>query len=218
MHRLGDRGQFRRLSAREENGLGRERATGLASRKEPLTGALPSPVSGQHFAERWRQHDLPVFAAFAASHPDNPAAAIKIVYVQPGYFRYPEPCAVHGRQDGPVAEVCRRRQQRFDLFPAQNDREFLLAAWHRNAVDVELPVQGMAVKETQSADGLNVCRRADLLLVEQVQLVLPDLLRAELVRRLVEVCGELGDRADVTVHRRRCIVADAEIFQHSLPE
>src|ERR1035438_3464910 len=142
MHRLGDPGQFRRLSACEENRLGSERATGLAPRKEPLAGTLPSTISGQHFAERFRQHDLPVFAAFAAAHPDNPAAVIKVVYVQPGYFRYAEPGTVHRCRNGPMAEVLRRRQQRFHFFLAENDRELLLVARQRNLLDLDLTVQG----------------------------------------------------------------------------
>src|SRR5258708_25091946 len=36
--------------------------------------------------------------------------------------------------------------------------------------------------------------------------------------RFVEVFGEIGDRANVIIHRRRRIIADAEIFQHSLSE
>jgi hypothetical protein len=33
--------------------------------------ALPSPVSGQHFAERLGQHDLPVLVPLAAANPDD---------------------------------------------------------------------------------------------------------------------------------------------------
>jgi hypothetical protein len=39
--------------------------SGLSPGKEPFGGAPPPPVSGEYFAERMRQHDLPVLAAFA---------------------------------------------------------------------------------------------------------------------------------------------------------
>src|SRR5579863_8154853 len=58
----------------------------------------------------------------------------------------------------------------------------------------------------------------DPLFIEQEKLPRPDLLRAELIGRLVEVLGKLGDRADVARHRCRSVVANAKILQHSLSE
>jgi len=79
-------------------------------------------------------------------------------------------------------------------------------------------VQCVPVKETERTDGLNVRGEFDPLFIEQEQLPRPDLFRAELVGWLVEVLGELGDRADVSSHGRRGIVANAEILQHPLSE
>src|ERR1700685_525618 len=124
-----------------------------------------------------------------------PAAAIKVVYVQPGYSRYAEPGTVHRCQNGPMAEVLRRRQQRFHFFLAENDRELFLAARQGNPLDLNLSGQGMTVEEAEPADGLNIARRLYVLLIEQVQLPRADLFRPQLVGRLVEVFGEIGDRA-----------------------
>ena len=52
----------------------------------------------------------------------------------------------------------------------------------------------------------------------QEQRVLANVFGAELVRRLVEVLGELGDRGQIQPNRGGRIVADLEIFQHSLSE
>jgi len=57
-----------------------------------------------------------------------------------------------------------------------------------------------------------------VLLIEQVKLPGAYLLRTELVWRLVEMPGEIGDRTDIAIDRRRGVIADAEIFQHSLFE
>ena len=83
MHGFGDPGQFRRFSAGKEDGLGCERATGLAAREKPFCGAFPPPPGHQHVAERIRQHDLSVFAAFASANPDHPATVIEIVVSNP---------------------------------------------------------------------------------------------------------------------------------------
>ena len=92
-----------------------------------------------------------------------------------------------------MAKVLRRRQQRFHLFLAENNRELLLAARQGNPLDLNLTVQGMAVEEAESADGLNVGGLVYVLLVEQVQLPRADRFRPQLVWRLVEVFGEIGD-------------------------
>jgi hypothetical protein len=49
---------------------------------------------------------------------------IDVAYFQVRNFRHPQTGSIHGGQNLPVAEVLRSRQQRFDLFPAENDWEF----------------------------------------------------------------------------------------------
>jgi hypothetical protein len=51
-------------------------------REKPVGGTFPAPVGGQHFAQRLRQHDLPVFVAFAAANPDHMAFAIQVGHLQ----------------------------------------------------------------------------------------------------------------------------------------
>jgi hypothetical protein len=115
-----------------------------------------------------------------------------------------------------VSEVRRRRQQCFDLFLAENDREFLFVPRQRYAFDIDAPVQGVAVEKAQPTNGLNVRRSLHMLLVQQVQLPRADLFGSQLIWRAVEMFGEISHRTDVAFHGSRGVVADAEIFQHSL--
>jgi hypothetical protein len=74
-------------------------------------------------------------------------------------------------------------------------------------------------KRTETADGLNISGKLDPLLIEQVQLPRADLFGAELVGRLVEVSGELRDRANIAFHGRgenSCECGDPPAFAFSV--
>src|SRR5277367_3211487 len=75
-------------------------------------------------------------------------------------------------------------------------------------LSISLAVQCIPVKEPETADGLNISGKLDPLLIQQVQLPRADLFGAELVGRLVEVSGELRDRANIAFHGRGRIVAN----------
>src|ERR1035438_889158 len=115
-------------------------------------------------------------------------------------------------------QVPGRFEQRLDFGLAQNHGELLLVPRQGNPVDLDLPVERVLVEETERADRLNIGRELYSSFVEQEQLPRPDLFRTELFGRLLEVFGELGDRADVASHGRGSVVADAEILQHPLSE
>ena len=74
----------------------------------------------------------------------------------------------------------------------------------------------MGVQESQRADQLNTGGLRCLLVLDQEQLVLANLLGAELVGWLVEVSSKLGDRVQIEANRGGRIVADLEILQHPL--
>src|SRR6202161_3974535 len=105
MHFLVDASQPGRFSASAENGSGGERATGLGSGEEPAGGALPPPVGDQHFAQRLTELYLPILTALAAPYPDHPTAAVQVLYVEVGRFRYAEPGAIQRGQHRPVCQV-----------------------------------------------------------------------------------------------------------------
>ena len=140
MNRFGDAGLPRRLPASLENAIGSDGAARVPAWEEPVGGPLPTPVRGENLPERLRQHDLPVFVAFAVANPDHAAFAIQIGYLQVGHFRYAEPCAVHRGQNRAMSEVLRRFEQRFDFGLAENGRQFLLIAGQWDSIDLDSSV------------------------------------------------------------------------------
>ena len=58
--------------------------------------------------------------------------------------------------------------------------------------------------------------RLQLTFGEQVSLVLPDLVRAEFVRRPMKVAGELLDCSNIEEYCLRRIISTLEFFQHHL--
>jgi hypothetical protein len=63
---------------------------------------------------------------------------------------------------------------------------------------------------------MDIRRRRYLLLFGQKQLIPANVFRAELIRWLSEVLGELSDSVQIEPDRGRRIMADLEIFQHPL--
>jgi len=137
MNGLTDAGLPRRLRTGLENAIGCDGAVWVPAWKEPVGGPLPAPVRGQQFAERFGQHHLSVLVAFTTPNPDHVSFSIEVAHLQIGHFRYAESRAVHRGQHGPVFEVLRRFQQRFDFGLAQNDGQLLLVAGQRDSVDID---------------------------------------------------------------------------------
>jgi hypothetical protein len=108
VHRFGNTGAARGLLARTEYARPVNGTTRKSAWEEPVGRPLPTPVSGEHFAQRFGQHHLPVLVAFSAAYPDDAPLAVQIGNLQARHFRYAEPCRIYGRQNRPVLEVPRR--------------------------------------------------------------------------------------------------------------
>src|ERR1700733_635281 len=145
MNRLTDAGLPRRLRTGPENANSCDGAICVPAWKEPVGGPLPAPVRSEHVAERLRQHHLPILVAFTAANPDGVSFSVQVGYLQAGHFRYAESSPVHSGQNGPVLEVLRRFQQRFDLGLAQNDGQLFLVAGHAEQVKVAHPLMLRAI-------------------------------------------------------------------------
>jgi hypothetical protein len=77
------------------------------------------------------------------------------------------------------------------------------------------PAQGGAVEEAQGGDGLVEAAPGGALL-QEVQLVLADVLGAELVGGASEVAGEADDGADVGADGARGVVAQPQVVDQAL--
>jgi hypothetical protein len=55
-----------------------------------------------------------------------------------------------------------------------------------------------------------------VLLVDQIELILADMLGAELLQGGPKILGKLGDTAEIGLNRVRGIVVQLQVFQHPL--
>src|SRR5271165_3399619 len=118
MNRFRNACQPGRFCASSENSRSCNRAIPfpLSAWEHPVGWTLPTIVSGQHFSQRSRKHQLAVLVPFAASNPDDLAGAVNVADLEVGYLRNPQAGTVQGRQDGAMAEVLRSLQNGSDLF------------------------------------------------------------------------------------------------------
>ena len=138
--------------------------------------------------------------------------------MESGHFRDPGAGGVHGAKYRPVTKVLGCLQQELDFRGAQNHREFLFVARQRDAVDADGKMQRVGVEKPESANRLNIGRQRDLFLLDQVQLIFPDLFRSEQIGRFAEVFGELSDAANVSGDGSGGVVANLEVLQHSFSQ
>src|SRR5438270_43492 len=107
-----------------------------------------------------------------------------------------------------------RIQKKLDFGGAQNHGELLFVPRQRNAIEGNGNMQCVGVKKAECADGQNIGRKRNLLLLDQVELIFSDLFCAQQVRRFAEVFGELSDVANVGSNGAWGVVANLEILQH----
>ena len=216
MNCLGDAGELRGILASENDGVASEGLASFVAGKQPVRWSLPAKVATEQFQQFGWQQGLPVLAPFAAANPDHISAAIDVRYFEVRYLRAPRTGSIHGEQNRSVAKVFRCLQKRLDLFAAHDDWQFSLVSGEGHALDADLAVQRVGIQEAQPAHNLDVSWQRDSLLFDQEQLILPDLLGAESVRRFVKVLGEVGNSTDVGLNSRGGIVADLKILHHPL--
>jgi hypothetical protein len=138
------------------------------------------------------------------------------VDVETAQFGSPDGGGVQGHEQSAVIEVPSRVNQPGHLFGAEHGRESLGAFRERNALGQIVPSQSFDEQETQGGHILADGRRSQLLHLEQMGLILPDLLGPELVGRLVKVLRELADDPDVGFYGTMGVITALEFFQHLL--
>jgi len=94
-------------------------------------------------------------------------------------------------------EVVSDPEERRHFSRAQDDRQLLLVPGIRNVFDHPVSVEGVVIEEAQCAYGLVEDRPRHLFVLDQKQLVLPDVFRAQPIRRGTKVLGEVSHATDV---------------------
>ena len=104
-------------------------------------------------------------------------------------------------------EIARGFEDCRDLGGTQDYRQFFFVPRVRDVFDHPVPMENVVIEKAQCAHRLIEQRPRDLLLLNQEQLVLPDVFRSQPIREESEVLRELRDAADVNRDGVRRIVA-----------
>ncbi len=115
-----------------------------------------------------------------------------------------------------MLQIRRGIQQGSHLFAAQYRREFSPDLGLGNLLDEPLLFQRLCVQEFERGDAYLHSGPSDFLLMYQVQLILANVFRSQMVWRLVEEPGEVRHGLDVRTDRQRGIIPQLKIFNHSL--
>jgi hypothetical protein len=184
------------------------------AREQPQARPSPLPIATQNVEEPRRQHCIPIPAALAVLDVDQHPLAVDRADLQSCHFSDPQACGVGCRQRDTIAQSCNRFQEAPDLLSAENRRKPLRLLASDDTLERLLVTKRDAVKEPQRTRDL-VDVRPRPLLRDQMKLVGPNILHAELIRRPVEVSAKLCHCVEVGLLCRARQIADRHVLDHA---
>ena len=173
---------FTGLPADGQNGLAGDRAVWRVAREEPDRRSVALPVKPQHLKQLGREHHLAILAALALTDADDLPLAVDIRPSEVGELGDSQAGGVDGHQDGAVFEVAGGFKYGCNFGGTQNHRQFFLVPRVGNMFNHPVTVQDVAIEKAQGAHRLIEHRPRDFFLLNQEQLVLPDVFWSELIR------------------------------------
>ena len=181
-----------------------------------MRGLEPSPVDTQVLEQGRAQGQVAVLVSLAIDDMDDHALAVDVGDLEPGEFGAAHAGSVKHHQQGALKQTAAGVDQTCDFFLAEDVGQLL----PRLGIGQEL-TELMAMKraheeEPQCGHVVLDAPRAELKLSEQIGLVAAQMIRTELVRRLVEVLGEPLDETQITPRCADRVVATLELFEHHL--
>ena len=178
--------------------------------------ALDAPVSAQNLQQPRREHHVAVLAALALVDTQHHAGAVDVGGPQRNGFRDAQTAGIDGDEDGAVLGAGHAGQEVNDLRGAEHDGQLQRPFGHRDVVVVPGSTQRYLVEEAQCCGDHAQAAGGELALLEQMDLVGPDLLGAERLGRAVEVPGEGADLLDVGQLGVDGEIANAHVLEHPL--
>src|SRR5580704_15489943 len=167
--------------------------------EEPGGGSIGFPVAAEQVEQSRREHYLAILAALSLADTDDLPLAVDIGHQQVDDLGNPQAGRIDGHEDRAMFEVAGDCKDRRYFGGAQDDRQLLFVSRVRDMFDHPVSVQCVVIEETQCAHGLVEDRPGDLLLLDEEELVLPDVFGAEPIRRGPKMLGEPGHATDVNL-------------------
>jgi hypothetical protein len=122
---------------------------------------------------------------------------------------------IQSHQDSAVAEIGGGVDEAPDLVGAEHDGDLAARrSRQREVVAGIAAAQNFEIEETQGRHLHHDRLRFKLALIDEVQLVLADVLRAQLLGRVMEVFGEPPDTRDIGMCGSLRVITELEFLKH----
>src|SRR5215469_5929213 len=202
MHWLGDPGATRSLAASMPDDLvgdGIVRAFGRQAGEHPTVAPRQGAVvSAQLLAQLGTERNFAGLAAFSMRDANDHALFVDVLGTELAEFGAAHAGVIQSHQDGAVAEIGGGVDETPDLIGAQHDGDLAASrSWQWQVVAGIAAAQDFEIEEAKGRHLHHDRLRFELALFDEVQLVLPNLLGTEFLRRLMEVFGEPPDTTDI---------------------
>src|SRR6266545_1789829 len=191
---------------------------GTRSGEQPGCRAVLEPVGAECFEQSWRERHAAILAPLGLADVEHHPGAVDVLDAQSHNLTDAQAAAVSGLGAEAVHRIGDGVDECGNLLGAENHGERLgpLAIGDRG--DHIGPAERGAVEEPQGADGLVEGVPGNAPVVEQVELVGPNLFGAEMLGRSIEVGGEANDGGEVDADGLGREVAELEVFEEALTQ
>ena len=179
-----------------------------------LFGTLPGP-GPHHFQQAWRQHGVAILSSLALFDPKQATRRIDVGYLQPHDFGNAQARAIGCHQSGPVAQRSHIVEECIDFPRTQHDRKSMGHADTRQSFLRPRDVQRHLIEESHGGDELIHGWRGMMPLIQQMQLVCPDVFQIQMLRAGLIKLRQSFNVVDVVALRLRCEVAQLHVFRHA---
>src|ERR1035438_4157616 len=187
--------------------------------KQPLTRLVPksTPVGAQLFEQCWTQHHVSVLASLAAANVNHHPLTVDVGHLQVRDLCPTCSCGVKRDDQDALKRRLSRIDQACNFLLTEDLRKVkhLLRVGSLGGAPASL--QDLDVEEAQRSQPLRNGVRSQLPGTEHRNLILPNVIRAELVWRTMEMLSEMLDGADVSANGPRSVVAALQLFLHGRP-
>ena len=153
----------------------------------------PAVILAQRPEQIGTERHVTIFAALALADVDEHALAVDVFDLEVAHLGSPHTGRVERHEHGPVEEVAGRVDQRNRLVLAQDDGQASRPFRIRELVQLVGPLESLYEEEAECRSLVADRAGFQLALFDQMRLILPDFVQAELIGRLVEVVGKVAD-------------------------
>ncbi len=174
----------------------------------------PTPVLTQCLEQLRTERYVAVTVPLAVPDMDEHAHAVDVLHLEMTQFGPAHTGRIQRHQHGAMKEIAGRIDEPDRFFLRQDDRQAARRSRIRHFFDRIVPLQRFAEEEAQCRNVVADRSHVLLSLLQQIQLVGPDLVWPELVRCSLEVLCEIRDGLEVSRYSSLCIITTLEFFQH----